>query len=148
MLRKSVKDLEEKSTNIAQEVEKHTHYVCPDAPMRTPDTDTNIKELSECPHLHWEVDTHCRYLISGKRCQIVMDKNYDCACGHDFEYARKVSRCRFEDHILQALYAGATRFVKRHCILLNHPIKEHRYHIKMADGPEARLPRVKVYQAN
>ena len=63
----------------------------------------------------------------------MLKKAYNCAVGHDFEAARRVSRCRFEAHVSDALLAVAILTIKRHCVVTNL-LSEHRYRPKCLQG--------------
>jgi hypothetical protein len=59
-------------------------------------------------------DASCRFVIAGRRCDIVLEKGWNCACGHDLEWGCVVARQRFEDHVRGALAAGANADVADH----------------------------------
>jgi hypothetical protein len=76
-------------------------------------------------------DASCRFVIAGRRCDIVLEKGWNCACGHDLEWGRVVARQRFEDHVRGALSAGANADHASRTIIL--PMYDH---LRMAAGPE------------
>jgi predicted nucleic acid-binding Zn finger protein len=76
-------------------------------------------------------DASCRFVVVGRKCDIVLGKGWHCACGHDLEWGRVVARQRFEDHVLGALAAGANADQVSRTIIL--PMYDH---LRVAQGQE------------
>ena len=111
---------------ICSVLEKYAHWQCPDGGLRKAENESN--EPTECPHLHWEVDTSCRYVVAGVDkeghdipCPVVCFKGFSCSCGHDFASGRVTARRRLEAHVRDALHAGARGHVKPRTVLMAQP---------------------------
>lgn len=51
-----------------------------------------------CGHMHSEIDISCRFVVSGRRCKQVLEKNRLCSAGHDLEAARIEARGSYYVH--------------------------------------------------